>query len=212
MTTDTDVLDVLTEETRATVEEFGDVPDEMGLVAVRREQHDDRPVHVARHQRLEQPEVVLGGEHVTCTVDAVSGQLLGITRLLASQAAGPLPSRGTARHVADAYLARVAPDLVDNLEMRWIEPHDKVVTLAERRVTITGMKVKCFQPSNGRYAWVIVGPHQRVITFERDIAWDTGQSRRITPMWLHDVWIAAADGLASEPCPPAAQVGAHGEG
>lgn len=78
-------------------------------------------------------------------------------------------------------------------------------------MTITGMKVKGRQLSTGLYAWVIVGPDEQVITFERGIAWDSSQHRRLTQMWLHDAWIAARDGFAPQPGPlaaPARTVGA----
>jgi hypothetical protein len=41
---------------------------------------------------------------------------------------------------------------------------------------------------DGRYAWVIVGTEGEVITFERDIVWNTSMSERSTEKWLHDEW------------------------
>jgi hypothetical protein len=68
------------------------------------------------------------------------------------------------------------------------------------------MKVKMHH-DNGLYGWVIVGSDGQVITFERDIAWDAGEGRRGTQMWLHDAWIAAYEGAGPQPDAPYALAG-----
>ena len=38
--------------------------------------------------------------------------------------------------------------------------------------------------ADGRYAWVVVGANAEAITFERDVVWSEGMSRRLTQQLL----------------------------
>ncbi|NOK63416.1 MAG: hypothetical protein GFH27_549347n29 [Chloroflexi bacterium AL-W] len=42
------------------------------------------------------------------------------------------------------------------------DPHDEMLTAAGEVITVTGMKVKCRQPS-GTYVWVIVASDEWVM-------------------------------------------------
>jgi len=130
----------------------------------------------------------LGGEHVSWLVDG-NGGLRGLTRMIAQPDPDALPSGGEAREVATSFLQRHAPDLARALELRWVDRHDETVRAdgADRRVS--GMKVKCRNRDDGRYFWVIVGPGGDVVTFERDIVWNTLARKRVTEKWLHDAWL-----------------------
>lgn len=66
---------------------------------------------------------------------------------------------------------------------------------------MAGTKVKT-RHANGRYAWVIVGADETILTYERDITWDSAAGRRSAEMWLHDTWIAAREGAAAQPPAP----------
>lgn len=178
---DTEPLDVATTSVS--------VPPDYSLVEATQVTQDERPVLVFRHERADGRNVGLGGEHVSFVVETEMIRLMGVTRMEARFADGDFPERGTARDIADEFIAQAAPDLHGTLDVLWIEPHDETITADGHEVVISGMKVKCRDPT-GTYAWVIVGPESEVITFERDIIWNSDMSKRQTEQWLHDDWRA----------------------
>lgn len=163
------------------------VPPDYSLVDASQMTQDERSVWVFRHERADGRNAGLGGEHVSFVVDAETMHLLGVTRMEARFADGDLPDKETAQDIAEAFIAETAPDLHGTLNILWIEPHDETITADGHEVVISGMKVKCRDPT-GTYAWVIIGPENEVITFERDIIWNRDMSRRQTEQWLHDDW------------------------
>ena len=171
-----------------------DVPTAYRLVTTDLEPQNERTVWRLRHERRDRKNVGLGGEHVTLVVDAVTRALLGVTKMVGDLAEGDLPTKNAAQQTAMRFIEEVAPDLENQLEVLWIEPHDEVVQIAEQSVALTGMKVK-MQQQDGRYAWVIVGARNAVITFERDIIWNYDMSKRTTEKWLHDSWISSRVGV-----------------
>ncbi|MEU6720349.1 hypothetical protein ABZ897_53610 [Nonomuraea sp. NPDC046802] len=173
------------------------VPRGSKIVRVRRERHDDRDVIVIRHQR---DGYRLSGPHTSLVLDA-DGTILGFTRLQDGDQ-GPLPHARRAEEIALRFLRQVAPDHAEGLTVNWVAQHDETVTRPDgTTVTVTGMKVKTHH-DNGLYTWVIVGPDETVLTYERDITWDSGRGRRGTQMWLHDSWIAAYEGAGPQPASP----------
>ena len=148
-----------------------------------------------RYERADQQNRGLHGEHFSAVISQQDGRLQGVTHMIATLSDGPLPDEAEAQSAAIAYLENQAPDLLDSMEIQWIKPHDEQIqvlseTAAAQTVTITGMKVKCYNPADGRYFWVIVGPQDQIITFERDIVWSTNMGQRQTEKWLHDQWLA----------------------
>jgi hypothetical protein len=179
-----------------------ELPEDWDIVAAREELHDDRPVQVIRHQP---GDYLLGAEHASVVIDE-HGTVLGFTRLRAEENDG-LIDAGEAEETALAFVERVAPDFADGASVAWVDRHDETVTDASgNEVVVSGMKVKMHH-DNGLYGWVIVGSDGQVITFERDIAWDAGEGRRGTQMWLHDAWIAAYEGAGPQPDAPYALAG-----
>lgn len=141
----------------------------------------------------------LGGEHYSAVVTPegnIKGTTLLQARLSEELAEVELPSEERAKEVALGRLHEVAPDLLDSIEVRWIAGHGEklVITYDDvaggLEVEITGLKVKCQNTADQSYFWVIVGSGEEVITFERDIVWDSAGSRRQSEMWLHDLWLA----------------------
>lgn len=107
---------------------------------------------------------------------------------------GPeLPSKKETKQIVEQYLAKVEPDLWDKLQNQWIDSHDETIVVDGKNVTITGMKYKCYIPTEKTYAWVIVGSNGQIITFERGIRWSNQMSTRLTEKWLHDNWIMERD-------------------
>ncbi|MEM8534639.1 MAG: hypothetical protein AAGF95_27600 [Chloroflexota bacterium] len=166
------------------------LPDGYEQVDERFATQDEVAVCIKRHERTDGRNRGLGGEHVTTVTDTQTGQLKGITWMDTSFVDRPLANREEAQQVAETFLANVAPDLTGTLTILWIEPHDETLMADDKTTIVTCMKVKCRQAS-GNYAWVIVGSEERVMTFERDIVWNTDMSVRTTEKWLHDSWLAA---------------------
>ncbi|WP_193374555.1 hypothetical protein [Nocardiopsis valliformis] len=165
--------------------------------------HDTAEVIVRRYQA--DGERTLGGSHLS-VVEGEGGRLVGLTRLDAAAAGDPgdLPGHEQAREVAYTWLARQDPEYLEGLTEQWVDRHDEVVVDADGQETVVpGIKVKT-RHEDGRYAWVIVGVGSQVVTFERDITWDSAEQRRSTQMWLHDAWVAAVEGTGEQPPAPAA--------
>jgi hypothetical protein len=170
-------------------------------VRVREDRHGDMPVTIVRFQ----PDGYrLGGPH-TSVVTGPGGLLLGYTRLVRPAAAAVAPSPDRAREIAADFVERLDAEYAAGLTEQWVAAHDEEVQDADGRFTVSGTKVKT-RHVGGLYAWTVVGPDQAILTWERDIEWDTRRSRRSTRMWLHDSWIAAFDGLGPQPAAPYALV------
>lgn len=147
-----------------------------------------------RYERNDGMNAGLGGEHYSVVVTE-QGRLLGTTWFNQALVAGELPDEDEAYRIALEYLECHASDLLPGLSLQWIQPHDELFVVGnasggKRVCTLTGMKVKCRNRTDGRYFWVIVGVNGQVVTFERDVVWDTPRARRQTEKWLHDEWLA----------------------
>ncbi|MFG3342868.1 hypothetical protein [Glycomyces sp. NPDC048151] len=176
-------------------------PSDWDVVDVRSGDHDGLPVTVIRRQP---GPYRLGGPHATVVADR-DGRLLGYTSLRAAPQAG-LPERAESRKAAFDLIRRAAGAYAEDLVVQWIKPHAETVTEDDgAHRTVTGMKVQT-RHADGRYTWAVVGPGGVCLTYERGIRWDAARARRGTPMWLHDDWIAAHDGVGPELDPPHASV------
>lgn len=150
---------------------------------------DGAPAQLIRYERADHRNAGLGGEHFSAVVDP-SGKLKGFARMDLALRGGALPDQGEAQAIALRFLSSHAPDLVPNLRISFIAPHDETVLAEGRPVTITGMKVKMRNTADGRWFWVVVGADRDVMVFERDIVWANLEGRRTTELWLHDRWLA----------------------
>lgn len=176
-------------------------PPEWDVVNVRAERHDDTPVTIVRYQ---DDGCRLGAPQSSVVFDA-EGTVLGFTRLAEPADGAKPPGDGESEEIALEFLDRVAPRYAEGLSVEWADRHDEIVTSAGGdAVTVSGTKVKMHH-DNGRYSWVVVGANGEILTYERDITWDSEQGRRGTQMWLHDSWIAARDGVGEQPGAPYAR-------
>ena len=158
-------------------------PPEFALVSQRKVTADGVPATLIRHERRDRRNACSNGEHFSLVIGE-SGALLGMTRMDLDLSGGALPSRARVAEVASTFLKTWAPDLPPVMDVKWIEPHDEVISSSDCPRTLTGMKVKCFNTADGRWFWVIVGAGDVVITFERDIVWLMDLGRRQTEKWL----------------------------
>lgn len=136
----------------------------------------------------------LGGEHFSFTVDALSGEIVGTTWMDDRFSTHSVPSEDEALAGAQMFLCRVAPGLKERLSVLWVDRHDETIVAGGSEAAVAGTKVKMRRESEGDYAWVIVGRasdgEPEVITFERDIVWDSGKGHRATEFWLSDDYLA----------------------
>jgi hypothetical protein len=158
--------------------------------------HDNTPVYWLRFHK-ENSQTSLGGEHFSCTISKEDHKLMGLMHLEDKFDTDSCIEEEKAKEIALKFLKDHAEDLIDTVEIRWIRPtrkipiaspHDDGFTLNSGKI-ITGMRVKLWANNNKTYAWVIVHPSGEVISFERDIIWNTLKRRRTTNRWLHDSWI-----------------------
>lgn len=126
------------------VKEIGDLPEAVasrieppegfGLLWAREVEVDGETVWHLRFERdADSGGVNLGGEHYGALVTP-DGTLKGETLMDASLSEEELPSEDEAREVALRYLERVAPDLVESIEIRWIAPHYEKVLITSEEV------------------------------------------------------------------------------
>ncbi|AJE32945.1 hypothetical protein B842_05470 [Corynebacterium humireducens NBRC 106098 = DSM 45392] len=166
------------------------IPGNFTGTTIRHEKQSGLPVTVTRHHPA--GDVGYGGAHVT-VVHGDDDTLYGYTRQTVGFTADAMPTPRDAEQVAREFLRDLDPDLAAGLAVQWIDRHDETITTATgERETVSGMKVKT-RHSSGLYTWVIVGTGNRIITYERDIEWNSSHSRRNTAMWLHDAWVTARD-------------------
>lgn len=163
-------------------------PDGFARLSARAVRVDGKAAELVRYERADGRNGGLGGEHVSLVLG--KERLKGFARMDGSLRSGELPSQDESRAIAMAFLSSHAPDLLSRLQISFIAPHDEPVQLGGEPATLTGMKVKMRNLSDGRWFWVIVGADRQAMVFERDIVWANLQGRRQTEKWLHDSWLA----------------------
>ena len=176
------------------IEQMIEIPSGFVLAISQSVAMNDESVWYLRYEREDQRNRGLHGEHFSAVLSQDGKRLKGFTQMDERLSDGQLPDKVQAEKAALAYLQKYAPDLLNSMEIQWIKPHDEQIQLQReigepQTVTITGMKVKCYNTANGRYFWVIVGPQEQIVTFERDIVWSTNMGQRQTEKWLHDQWV-----------------------
>lgn len=157
-------------------------------------EHDGRQVWHFRYEKASAENCGLGGEHFSFTVDVLSGEILGVTWMDGRFSAQRVPSEEEAHAEARRFLCRAAPGLKDEVSVLWVDRHDETITVSGEQTPVCGTKVKMRRGSEGDYAWVIVGRategSPEVVTFERDIVWDSKKGHRATQFWLCDEYLA----------------------
>lgn len=163
------------------------VPEGYELKNVFSGKQNEAEVWIFRYEKANGENNGLGGEHYSFTVNKESDKILGFTWMDKRFESGQeLPTKKQTEEIAKSFLNRIEPGLFDRLENLWIRPHDELITVDGQQMTITGMKYKCYLPDEDTYAWLIIGPDKKIITFEQGIKWESG---RITEKWLHDSWL-----------------------
>lgn len=177
--------------------------------------HDGRSIWHFRYEKGSGRSTGLGGEHYSFTVDALDRRLLGVSLMDSRFQPRDLPEKKEALEVAKVFLQRVEPELVRSLAVPWVDRQDESMIVADgefrREAVVSGTKVKMRREPEGDYAWVIAGragdessdDSPEVVTFERDVVWDSAKGQRSTEFWLSDKYLVW-DGYAFAGNSPAA--------
>ncbi len=168
------------------------VPATHGQIAQRAVNVDGESVVLTRYEREDGRNAGLEGEHFSSVVSE-SGRLKGFANISLDLVGRPLPSAERSEEIARAFLQEHAPDLLPKMEIHWVDTHDEPIHIERNgrteTVTLTGMKVKARNLEDRLWFWVIVGPDEQPMVFERDITWITFPGHRKTEKWLHDSWL-----------------------
>ncbi len=149
---------------------------------------DDIPACLVRYQKDENKGLL--GEHFSFIVSEKDKKILGFTNMDKKYSNLKMLSKNETEKIAKEFLFRMDNSLLEGLKNLWIERHDEQIVINNgENVTIAGMKYKCYRPETDDYAWVIVAYDGSVITFERNILWNTKAQSRISEKWLHDNWL-----------------------
>ncbi|WP_317912496.1 hypothetical protein [Carnobacterium maltaromaticum] len=58
--------------------------------------------------------------------------------------------------IAKDFLTRLEPGYFEKLENLWVDQYDEEIIINDKKLTISGMKYKCYLPETENYTWVIV--------------------------------------------------------
>lgn len=164
-----------------------EIPNMYDFHSVRKVKVDNVSAYLFRYQK--NTKEALNGEHFSFVVSEKDKQILGFTNMNKKYSNPSMLSKEKTKEIATDFLKKLSGELAKSLENMWIEQHDEEITVNGKKTIISGMKYKCYRPSNADYAWVIVGFDGSVITFERNIIWDNNARQRISEKWLHDSWL-----------------------
>ncbi len=168
------------------------VPKTHAQVMSRQVSADGEAVVLTRYERKDGRSAGLEGEHFSSVISE-SGRIKGFANISLDLVDRPLPDSQRSEEIARTFLQQYAPDLLPRMEIHWIDKHDEPIRVERNgrmeTVTLTGMKVKARNLEDRLWFWVIVGPDEQPMVFERDITWITFPGHRQTEKWLHDSWL-----------------------
>ena len=163
------------------------IPEGYLFHSVNKVQTDGVPAYLFRFNKPENNEP--NGEHFSFIISEKEKVILGYTHMDKKYNNLKMISKSEAERIAIKFLSNIDKSLANDLKNLWTERHDEEIIVNGKKLVIAGMKYKCYRASQKDYVWVIIGYDGSVITFERDIKWNTITHKRITQKWLHDSWI-----------------------
>lgn len=165
------------------------IPQAYHYHSTRKIQVDEISAYLIRYQKDENKGLL--GEHFSFVISEKDKQILGFTTMDRKYSNLNMLSKEESKKIAKEFLLKMDNTLAEELENLWIERHDEQIIInTDESVTIAGMKYKCYRPSTNDYTWVIIGYDGSIITFERNILWNTEAQSRISEKWLHDNWLS----------------------
>lgn len=167
-------------------ERFFKIPNDYQFHSVSKVKADNISAYLFRFEKQENNG--LGGEYFSFLISE-NKQILGFTNMDKKYANTKMLSKSETEKIAKEFLLRTDKSLANDLKNLWIERHDEEIIVNGQKIVLAGMKYKCYRSSQKDYAWVIIGFDGSVMTFERNIKWNTIAHKRITEKWLHDSWL-----------------------
>lgn len=150
---------------------------------------DSIPMILTRFERIDKRNSGLRGEHIS-TLVTNKGKFMGFVEISLDLTNKTLPSKENTEKITRDYLAKVAPDLLANMQITSINAYSKtLITSKGTVVKLTGMRVKARNKSDGSWFWVVVAGNNKPIAFERDVGWSYLQFKRSSEYWLDDTWL-----------------------
>jgi len=181
----------LVEEHLSSFQKQIDIPDNYKPKSVKKVHFNDIDAYLFRYGKNKSKELM--PEHFSFIVAEKSLKVLGFTLMDKKYSHLKMLSKKETEIIARDFFKNIDSSLNDELKNLWIEKHnEQIIVGGNEKITITGMKYKCFRPLKNDYAWVIVGFDGTIITYERDIKWNSKEHKRITNKWLHDNWIKSS--------------------
>jgi|GEM_PF-432589 len=185
----TDLKIVSLTETQVYLDEFKkfvEVPKDHLFHSVSKVKADNVSAYLFRFEKQENKG--LGGEYFSFLISK-DKQILGFSNMDKKYSDTKMLSKAETEKIAKEFLLKIDKSLVNDLKNLWIERHDEEILVNGQKTVLAGMKYKCYRSSQKDYAWVIVGFDGSVMTFERNIKWNTIAQKRITEKWFHDSWL-----------------------
>lgn len=140
---------------------------DFNLVLTHKGMHNEQSINLYRFEP--QTTMQLDSQHISFLLND-TGKLQGFVRLLPQyQSTEQRVAKDTALAITQKFLEVYSPDLLENYENKWIDVHDENIIINGKKITLTGMKVKCRDLNTGLYFWTIIAPDETVMVFERDI-------------------------------------------
>lgn len=165
---------------------------------------NDEKVNLCRYQPVALPKEVLNREHIT--VMYRNDGYLYTYNALTQPLSGPLPNEQAAIQTAERIWQQVDPayreqqleqiGILGNQTRTYTDENGQTVTIPLLWVKYANTRVP------GSYEWIGLGPHQRLIEFERLNFWDYAAGRQKTEMWYGDDWVLARRGLGPQLAAP----------
>lgn len=184
-----DIKSVSLAETQTYLTEFEkvhDIPNDYHFHSVNKVNVDDITAYLFRFEKQENKNI--GGEYFSFLISE-DKEILGFTNMDKKYATAKMLSKSETQRIAKEFLLKTDKLLATDLKNLWIEKHDEEILINGQKMILSGMKYKCYRSSQKDYAWVIVGFDGSIMTFERNIRWNTIAHKRITEKWLHDSWL-----------------------
>ena len=167
-------------------EKVHDILNDYHFHSVNKVSVDDITAYLFRFEKKENKNI--GGEYFSFLISE-DKEILGFTNMDKKYATAKMLSKSETQRIAKEFLLKTDKLLATDLKNLWIEKHDEEILINGQKMILSGMKYKCYRSSQKDYAWVIVGFDGSIMTFERNIRWNTIAHKRITEKWLHDNWL-----------------------
>lgn len=98
-----------------------------------------------------------------------------------------LPTSEESINIIKVFLDDLESGYFEKLDNLWIDRHDEPLSIDGAEQVVSGIKYKCYVPSEKGYAWVVVDKNKEIMLFERGVYWEN--NGRTTEKWLYDNYL-----------------------